>query len=179
MSRIRSSEPKQSSADYFTGENALRMNSLAREIRQLYEEDRFSASEKGSCSSALRSDPSRPAGQLDGEDPSREGSETMSSADYFSETSSYLEPNRISAPHLKIGKYIKKKVLRVKNLDKNCASVLLQNRFLYENQEPYSSMFYSNDANAVRSIMCTFLGSRRATLNCRYWMDRYFPHPRM
>ena len=97
--------------------------------------------------SALRNDPSLPTGQLDGEDPSREGSETMSSSDYFSETSSYFEPNRISAPHLKIGKYIKMKVkvLRVKNLDKNCASVLLQNRFLYENQEPYSSMLYSND----------------------------------
>ena len=64
MSRIQSSEPKQSSSDlvisprevsdpsdYFTGENALRMTSSAREIRQLNEEDRFSVSEKGSCNS--------------------------------------------------------------------------------------------------------------------------------
>ena len=63
-SRIQSSEPKQSSADlvinprevsdtsdYFTGENAFRKTSSAREIRQLNEEDRFSLSEKGSCNS--------------------------------------------------------------------------------------------------------------------------------
>ncbi|KAI6649527.1 Kinesin-like protein [Oopsacas minuta] len=96
----------------------LRVSS-AREIRQLQEEDRFSASE------------------------------TMSSSDYYSETSSLFEPNRISAPHLKIGRYIriKVKILRVKNLDKNCANVLLQYRFLYENQEPYSSNIYSNDGH--------------------------------
>ncbi|KAI6649541.1 hypothetical protein LOD99_6707 [Oopsacas minuta] len=85
-------------------------------------------------------------GSQPGEDTGRE-SETMSSSDYYSETSSLFEPNRISAPHLKIGRYIriKVKILRVKNLDKNCANVLLQNRFLYENQEPYSSNIYSND----------------------------------
>ena len=88
-------------------------------------------------------------GAQPGEDTGREGSDTMSSSDYYSETSSFFEPNRISAPHLRIGRYIKVKVkiLRIKNLDKNCANVLLQNRFLYENQEPYSSNIYTNDGD--------------------------------
>ena len=99
--------------------------------------------------SLLKDGPSLPDSQTF-EDPSREGSETMSSSDYYSETSSFFEPSRISAPHLKIGKYVrvKVKILRVRNLDKNCANILLQNRFLYENQDPYSSNIYANDGES-------------------------------
>ena len=82
------------------------------------------------------------------EDTGMEGSETMFSSDYYSETSSsYFEPNRISTPHLRIGQYVrvKVKIIRVRNLDKNCANILLQNRFLYENQDPYSSNIYDNN----------------------------------
>ena len=97
--------------------------------------------------SILKNEP-RPPDSHTFEDTGREESETMSSSDYYSETSSsYFEPNRISAPHLRIGRYVrvKVKILRVRNLDKNCANILLQNRFLYENQDPYSSNIYAND----------------------------------
>ena len=98
----------------------------------------------------FKDEPSLPDSQAY-EDPNREDSETMSSSDYYSETSSCIfDPNKISAPHLRIGKYIrvKVKILRVRNLDKNCANILLQNRFLYENQDPYSSNIYTNDGES-------------------------------
>ena len=64
-----------------------------------------------------------------------------------SETSSPSFDPDISAPHLRIGQYVrvKVKILRVRNLDKNCANILLQNRFLYENQDPYSTNIYDNN----------------------------------
>lgn len=68
-------------------------------------------------------------------------------SDYFS----YIEPSKISAPHLTIGQYIKVKVkvLRLRNLSKDCSTVLVQFLFSQEGQEPNSSTIYQNDGNEV------------------------------
>ena len=118
------------------------------------------------------------------EDPNRKDAKTMSSSDYYFETSSCLfDPNKISAPHLRIGKYVrvKVKILRVRNLDKNCANILLQNRFLYENQDPYSSNIYTNDGESCEvnhlhvyrikvsksiDVTCTYPEFRLLAMNC-------------